>query len=115
MKATDLNAVSIFARVVELRSFSAAAADLRVPKSTVSLRVTQLEDRLGVRLLERTTRALRLTGAGEEYYQRAAGALEELRTAEREAADLHAEPRGRLRVTAPSEFGQRLLHDLLVE
>jgi DNA-binding transcriptional LysR family regulator len=75
----DLNFLAIFAKVVEARSFSEAAKRLKMPISTVSRPVAELEDQLGVGLLERPTRNLRLTGVGAEvfeYAQRSAGLLE---------------------------------------
>lgn len=105
----DLNAVVAYVHVVEQRSFRGAAAVLGVPKSTVSLKVAQLEDRLGTRLLERTTRRLRLTEAGEAYFRRTAPALDALREADVAVADLRRQPSGRLRLTTTVEFGQTQL------
>jgi DNA-binding transcriptional LysR family regulator len=109
----DLNAVTVFLKVVELGSFRAAASALRTPRSTVSHRVAQLEDQLGVRLLERTTRAVRLTEAGRAYRTQVAPALEAVDHAGRSVADLEAAPSGNLRLTAPVEMGQTLLGDVL--
>ncbi len=111
----DLNAVSCFAKVVELSSFRAAAAALGVPKSTVSRKVGELEDTLGTRLLERTTRRLRLTEAGSAYYQRIGPALEALRDAESVASEQSIEPSGRLRITMSIEGGQKLLGSIMNE
>lgn len=96
----------LFVQVVDSKTFRAAGEALGVPKSTVSLRVAQLEDQLGERLLERTTRRLRLTDAGAAYYQSAVAALEALRDAERTLADRRSRPAGRLRVTTTIEGGQ---------
>jgi DNA-binding transcriptional LysR family regulator len=115
MKITDAAAVLTFAKVVELNSFRAAADALGAPRSTVSHKVAELEDRLGVRLLERTTRALRLTETGRIYYQQVAPALLAVHDAERAIADLHAEPRGLLRITAPAEFGQLAIGEVVAE
>lgn len=115
MEQLDLNAVGVFAKVVELRSFRAAARALGVPKSTVSAKVSQLETQLGLRLLERTTRSLRLTDAGDAYHRQAAPALDALREAAQNVESLRAEPRGRLRVTASLEGGQFLLGPILAE
>jgi molybdenum-dependent DNA-binding transcriptional regulator ModE len=68
---TDLNSLMIFAKVVEAKSFSEAARLLKMPTSTVSRRVADLEDQLGVRLLERSTRSLRLTDVGSEVLEHA--------------------------------------------
>lgn len=115
--STDLNAVAIFLKVVELKSFRAAARALGVPKSTVSMKVSQLEDQLGARLLERTTRTLRLTDAGSAYRRQVEPALDALREAERAITDLQARPTGRLRITTAVEFGQNdpALADVLAE
>lgn len=113
--APDLNAVAVFAKVVELKSFRAAALALGVPRSTVSVRVAQLEDRLGVRLLERTTRTLRLTHAGATYYRSITPALEALDTAARAIDDLNAQPSGPLKITTTIEGGQVILAPLLAE
>jgi DNA-binding transcriptional LysR family regulator len=113
--SSDLNAVAVFLKVVELSSFRAAAQALRLPRSTVSLKVAQLEDQLGVRLLERTTRALRLTEVGRTYQREVAPALEAVEQAGRSAADLESEPSGTLRLTAPIELGQAVLGEVLAE
>jgi DNA-binding transcriptional LysR family regulator len=102
----DLQAVRLFVQVVDSKTFRAAGEALGVPKSTVSLRVAQLEDQLGERLLERTTRRLRLTDAGAAYYRSAVTALDELRDAERTLAERRSQPAGRLRVTTTIEGGQ---------
>jgi len=99
----DLNHVAVFARVVELESFTAAANQLGLPKSSVSRTVTRLEEELGVRLLQRTTRTLHLTDAGHAYYERARVALSGLDEAASAATNLSVEPRGVVRVTAPSD------------
>jgi DNA-binding transcriptional LysR family regulator len=111
----DLQAVRLFVQVVDSKTFRAAAEALGVPKSTVSLRVAQLEDQLGERLLERTTRRLRLTDAGAAYYQSAIAALEALRDAERTLADRRSRPAGRLRVTTTIEGGQYVFAPLFAE
>ena len=74
----DLNLVAVFARVVELGSFTAAAKALGLPKSSVSRAVTRLEESLGVRLLQRTTRKLGLTQAGTRYLAEVRGPLQRL-------------------------------------
>ncbi len=109
----DLNHVAVFARVVELESFTAAAKQLGLPKSSVSRTVTRLEDELGVRLLQRTTRKLHLTEAGQAYYERARVSLIGLEEAASAATNLSAEPRGTVRVTAPANMGILNLGDLV--
>lgn len=97
--------MAIFARVVDAGSFSAAAADLGLSKSAVSKAVARLEDRLGSRLLNRTTRKLSLTEAGALYYDGCRRMLSEAETADQAVTRLATAPRGRLRVNAPMSFG----------
>jgi DNA-binding transcriptional LysR family regulator len=101
----DLNDILVFARVVQAGSFTAAARGLSMPKSTVSRKVFELEERLGSRLLQRTTRKLSLTDVGRTYYEHAARIVAEVEEAERAVSLLEQEPRGLLRVTAPLNFG----------
>jgi DNA-binding transcriptional LysR family regulator len=96
----DLNEMLVFARVVQAGSFRGAAAELRMPKSTVSRKVSELEERLKARLLQRTTRKLSLTDAGRTYYDYCARIVSEIEDAERAVGSLQATPRGLLRVTA---------------
>lgn len=110
-----LVAMAHFARVVEAGSFSGAAAQIGVSKSTVSKEIMALEDFLGVRLLQRTTRSLALTEAGEAFYARCARMLAEAEAAEREAQQGAVSPRGRLRVTAPMTYGERRLAPMLAQ
>lgn len=97
----------IFTRVVDEGSFTAAARSLDLPKSTVSRRVSRLEETLGVQLLRRTTRRLNLTDAGQAFHVNATQAMEALAAAEQAATSLLDVPRGRLRVTSPVELGTR--------
>lgn len=97
--------IAIFVRVVELGSFTRAAEKLEVSKAVVSKYVSRLEQRLGARLLHRTTRRLTLTEAGDALYRRSAGALTELGEAEKDVAQLTGAPRGLLRISAPVYFG----------
>ena len=101
----DLNEILVFARVARAGSFTAAAKELGMPKSTVSRKVTELEERLDARLLQRTTRKLSLTDAGRTYYDYAARIANELEAAERAVGSLQAKPQGLLRVTAPVNVG----------
>ncbi len=96
--------MQVLLKVVELGSFTAAAESLDLPKSSVSRRVTQLEERLGIRLLQRTTRSVRLTTAGEVYFETASRLLSELDELERQVAGFRDQPRGLLRLTCPSGF-----------
>lgn len=97
-----------FIRVVESRSFTAAAERLGLSKSVVSRRLTELENRLGTRLLNRTTRSLSLTPAGQTFFERARAILDDVEEAEQAVAELGRDPRGLLRVNAPMSFG--ILH-----
>lgn len=99
---TDLNALTVFAKVVQTGSFTAAARALGMPKSTVSQRVLELEDRLGVRLLQRTTRRLSLTDAGRVYHDHCLRIVAEVEEADRAVTSLQEKPRGLLRVTVPA-------------
>lgn len=105
----DLNDIVVFTKVAETKSFTGAAEQLGLPKSTVSRKLAQLEERLGVRLVQRTTRKLALTEIGEAYYERAARIVADLHAAEQVVTDMQATPRGRLRVTAPIDLSTRYL------
>ncbi|MGB4075724.1 LysR family transcriptional regulator [Pseudomonas sp.] len=103
----------IFTRVVECHSFTQAAQGLGMQKSTVSRRIALLEERLGVRLLNRTTRKLRLTEVGQAYYERCRQIMLDFAEAEQAVMQLQLEPSGLLRITAPIEFGQLFLGQVL--
>src|SRR5258708_18325501 len=107
--SVDLNAVATFVRVVERGGFTSAAASLGVPKSSVSRSVKRLEQELGVRLLQRTTRRLNLTEAGRAYYESVANALAGMDEARAAITDMQDTPRGTVRVTAPPDIGAILL------
>jgi DNA-binding transcriptional LysR family regulator len=111
----DLNLVTAFVRVVEQQSFTGAAKALNLPKSSVSRRVTELEEELGVQLLHRTTRKLALTEAGRSYYEQAERALAELQAAAESATGMDTEARGIVRVTAPVDIGVMGLADVIGE
>jgi DNA-binding transcriptional LysR family regulator len=104
MGQSDLNQIVVFARVAETGSFSLAARQLGLPKSTVSRKVAELEERMGARLMHRTTRKLGLTDAGRSFYAHAARIVAEIAEAEAAVGRMQTEPRGRLRVTAPLAF-----------
>lgn len=103
----------IFTRVVECHSFTLAAQGLSMQKSTVSRRIALLEERLGVRLLNRTTRKLRLTEVGQAYYERCRQIMLDFAEAEQAVMQLQLAPSGLLRITAPIEFGQLFLGRVL--
>lgn len=104
---------AVFVQVVERGSFTAAAASLAVSKAAASKAVGRLEERLGARLLNRTTRKLTLTEAGEAFYDGAGGALRQLVAAEDAVVELTGAPRGRLKVSAPVFFGANFLVPIL--
>lgn len=100
----DLNGALIFVRVAQLGSFTKAARALRLPNSSVSDRISELEKALGVRLLVRTTRKLHLTDAGSRFLRKAELAVAALMEAGEEASSSESQPTGVLRITAPVEF-----------
>ncbi|MDH3473352.1 MAG: LysR family transcriptional regulator [Rhodospirillales bacterium] len=101
----DLDAMALFARVVETGSFTGAAAQLGLSKSSASKQVGRLEARLGARLLNRTTRRLALTEAGQAFFEGCQRVVAEAAAAEQAVTQLAAAPRGVLRVNAPMSFG----------
>lgn len=112
---TDLNELRFFVQVSETQSFTLAAKHLGVPKSSVSRAIQRLETRLGVRLVERTTRSVALTEAGELYLDRCQRVMEEAEQADLVVGALLAKPRGRLRVGAPVAFARSILGPILGE
>lgn len=102
-----LDAMRLFIRVVERRSFTDAAHDLNIPRSTATSAIKGMEDRLGVRLLQRTTRAVRPTLDGEAWYRRCLAILEDLEDAE--GAFAGAEPKGMLRVEVQGTLARHFL------
>ncbi|HVK66138.1 MAG TPA: LysR family transcriptional regulator [Polyangium sp.] len=105
--------MQVFVRVVEARSFSEAARQLRMTPSTVSKLVSRIEARMGVRLVERSTRRLSLTDEGQLYFERSRALLAELEDLERELAQGGAHASGTVRVSASVAFGARGLVPLL--
>jgi len=105
----DLNQLMVFAKVAEKQSFTKAALELGMEKSTVSSKISQLEKRLGIRLLNRTTRLVTLTEAGEGYFQHCRRIVESAREADLFAETLIGEPQGVLRISVPMDFGQLLV------
>lgn len=111
----ELDETLAFVAVARDKSFTKAGRRLGVPKSTLSRRVARLEDRLGTRLLQRTTRRIGLTEIGEEYYRRCADAIETLEEADRAATALGGRPQGTLRVTTSFDVGRGWLARILPE
>jgi DNA-binding transcriptional LysR family regulator len=109
----DLNDLYFFASVVEHGGFSSAGRALGIPKSRLSKRIAQLEDRLGVRLLQRTTRRFVVTEIGERFYQHCRAVLEEARAAQDAVDELRTEPRGVVRVSCPVSIAQNVLGPML--
>jgi DNA-binding transcriptional LysR family regulator len=105
----SLDDIAVFVRVVETGSFSAAARRLGMPKATVSAKVARLEQRLGLTLIQRTTRKLRVTEAGEQYFRHCADAIREVEVAEAALQSTSGKPSGVLKVTAPVDLGHTLL------
>lgn len=108
-----LTSMAVFVKAVELGSFAAAATALGLSGPMVGKHVRFLEDRLGVRLINRTTRRQRLTEFGRAYYERCRTILAEADAADGLAADQRSEPRGTLRVTMPVLFGRRCVAPVL--
>ena len=111
----DLNNLEIFAKVAELSGISAAARSLKMPKSRVSRRMNALEAELGVRLLERTTRAVHLTEAGKLLAQHCHRIVEERNSALATIDSMNEAPRGTLHISASLAVGQQLIAPLVSE
>ena len=109
----DPNDHYFFASVVEHGGFSAAGRALGIPKSRLSKRIAQLEDRLGVRLLQRTTRRFVVTEVGERFYSHCRAVLEEARAAQDAVDELRTEPRGVVRVSCPNSLAQTIVAHVL--
>jgi DNA-binding transcriptional LysR family regulator len=97
----DLNDLYYFVRVVDHGGFAAAARATNMQKSKISRRIQQLEDRLGVRLVNRSTRQFSVTDIGHDYYERCVAMLSEAEAADQVVAEIRAEPRGLIRVSCP--------------
>ena len=110
---TDLNALVVFAKVVETRSFSEAARQLGMPVSTVSRRISELEDQLGVRLLDRSTRGLRLTDLGAEVLEHAQRSAEASEAVQSIVSNRQASVSGTLRLSAPPNISDTLITPLV--
>lgn len=109
----NLNNVRLFIRVVEHNSFTAAAEKLGIQKSTISRKISQLEDELGVRLLQRTTRKLSLTDEGQALFERSQPLFSELDEVADHLTSRQDEPQGRLRITMPPEMGIFIMDEVV--
>ena len=110
----DLNQVRIFCQVAQLQSFTQAAQILEIEKSTVSNKVNQLEKRLGVKLLQRTTRSVKLTEAGEQYLQFCLRALTQLKQGEDLISEMQEQAVGHLRIAVPQNFADIALPKIII-
>ncbi|MAM70996.1 MAG: hypothetical protein CMP91_07650 [Gammaproteobacteria bacterium] len=108
----DLNKLLIFSKVAELQSFTRAAQELGVEKSTVSSNIAELEERLGTRLLNRTTQTVALTEAGEGFYGYCQKVVQTAVEAEEFVQSMNNEPKGLLRISTPEGLGRILFDDL---
>ncbi len=111
----DLNDLFYFAKVVEAGGFAAAGRVLGVPKSRLSRRIAELEDRLGARLLQRSTRKLALTEIGEHYYRHCQTMILAADMADEAVATHSSEPRGRLRVSCPTALAESYLSPIIID
>ena len=109
----NLDGIDVFVKVIQTGSFTAAAKALRMPTTTVSSKVAYLESRLGVTLIQRTTRKLQLTQAGTVYFKGCVVALEEIEAGENELSIGKAEPEGTLKISTVAELGHTILPDLI--
>lgn len=113
--ASRLQGIGVFVQAVDAGSFTSAAKRIGLSKSAVGKSVSTLEQRLGVRLLDRTTRRLALTAEGADFYQSCIRVLSELDDAESRAALQHREVTGRLRISLPVTFGRRWVMPILLD
>ena len=109
----QLDGVDVFVRVVEAGGFSAAGRLLGIPATTVSAKIARLEERLGTTLIQRSTRRMHVTVAGEAYYRHCREAMAALTAGEEELAAATSEPSGPLRITVPSDISQVLLPSII--
>ena len=109
----SLEGIDIFVKVIQMGSFTKAAKALKKPITSVSDKVAQLEKRLGVTLIHRTTRQLKLTSVGEAYFERCVKALQQFESAESELQISKTEPQGRLRMTMSVDVGHSVTPQLV--
>ena len=111
----DLNDLYYYSIVVEKGGFAAAGRALDIPKSRLSRRIAQLEERLGVRLIQRSTRRFAVTDAGQRFYRHCQTVIAEAKAAEDAVAELTTEPRGLVRVSCPVSITQNVMTEILPE
>jgi DNA-binding transcriptional LysR family regulator len=109
----DLNAVEVFVKIVDVGSLSGAAQALNMPKTTVSARLAALEASVGVSLILRTTRKIRITAAGRRYFEKCKPALMELSVARAQLFSAGERPQGVLRITAPVDWSHTILPQIV--
>lgn len=114
-RAMQLEGVDVFVRVVDAGGFSAAARLLGMPATTVSAKIARLEERLGITLIQRSTRRMHVTPAGEAYYRHCREAMAALLAGEEELAAATSQPTGLLRLTVPYDLAQTLLPPIVAE
>jgi DNA-binding transcriptional LysR family regulator len=110
-----LHLISVFVAVVDANGFAGAARKLNISPPTVTRAINELETHLGVRLLTRSTRVVRVTEAGERYADDCRRILSDLRAADESACGIHSEPRGQIAITAPVLFGARFVTPIVTE
>lgn len=111
----DLNEVLVYIKVIQSGSFTKAASLLNMPKSTVSMKISNLERTLSTTLIKRTTRKLSITSEGMAFYKKCLGGVEEINSAVEELQSLKGEPKGLLRITAPLDLGNSVLPAIVAE
>jgi len=111
----DLNAMALFVRVIEYKSFTETSKRLGIPISTISRKVSELEKDLGIRLIERSTRNLRLTETGQEYYQCCRRGLDEFETGALMINDKQAKVSGTLRLSIPPNIADILVTPIICD
>ena len=110
-----LTSMSVFVTVVDQGSFTAAAEQLQLSRASVSKHIAALENYLGGRLLNRTTRHISLTEAGQAYYERCNQIIEDVEEAECVVTGFSSEPRGLLRMNTPMSFGTKQFADIVAD
>ncbi len=113
LKMNKITALNVFRRVVELGTFRAAADDLHFSQAAVSKNINELEEYLGIALINRTTRRMSMTEAGIDYYEKICHVLDELESADQSLMASSFTPKGRLRISLPMAYGLIKLHDLI--